>query len=66
MEIRVNGESMQVDEDITLAALLQRLGLAGKRVAVEVNARIVSASRHDEHRLQAGDRVEIIQAIGGG
>jgi sulfur carrier protein len=37
-----------------------------KRVAVEINRDIVPRSRHATHRLCEGDRVEIVQAIGGG
>ncbi len=66
MHIRVNGETRSVTTPLSVAALLEELGLAGKRVAVEVNATIVPKSRQAEHQLADGDRVEIIQAIGGG
>ena len=54
---------------ITLAevkALLQAEGLQERRVAVEVNGEIVPRSRHAEWALVAGDRVEIVHALGGG
>ena len=41
-------------------------GLAGKRVAVEVNLEIVPRSQHATRVLREGDRVEIVHAIGGG
>ncbi len=66
MQIQLNGELRRLQEPLTVAQLLTHLGLAGKRVAVEVNARIVPKSRHAEHALRDGDRVELIQAIGGG
>ncbi len=66
MEIQVNGETRQVPEGASIAALLDDLSLTGRRIAVEVNQDIVPRSRHDEHRLSEGDRVEIIHAIGGG
>lgn len=51
---------------MTLAALLQELGLSERRVAVEVNREIVPRSRHGEHELKDNDRVEVVFAIGGG
>ena len=50
----------------TVLQLLQLEGLAERRVAVEVNGEIVPRSRHGEHALADGDRVEIVHALGGG
>lgn len=66
MEITVNGQTRQVAEDTSAAALLEQMGLAGRRVAVEVNREIVPRSTLTAHRLQPGDRVEVVRAIGGG
>ncbi len=49
-----------------LQALIGRLELAGKRLAIEVNGRIVTRSAHASHQVQPGDSIEIVQAIGGG
>jgi sulfur carrier protein len=66
MEILINGEPKQVREGASIAALIQDLGLVGKRVAVEVNQEIVPRSTFAERTVQAGDRIEIVRAIGGG
>lgn len=66
MNVTVNGDPLEVDEGCTLHALLQSLDLGGRRVAVELNEEIVPRSVHAETRLGAGDRLEIVQAIGGG
>lgn len=66
MQIHLNGESRTVDAGLALAALLEQAGLAGRRVAVEVNGTIIPRGRHAEHRLNDGDRVEIVHALGGG
>ena len=66
MDIQLNGEPRQTEADITIARLLADEGLAERRVAVEVNGEIVPRSRHGERLLQAGDRVEIVHALGGG
>ena len=66
MKIVVNGQERALVAPVTVAALLDELGMAGKRVAVEVNQEIVPRSRHAEFRLNDSDRVEVVFAIGGG
>lgn len=66
MRITVNGEPAEVPDGLTMTALLERLGLTGQRLAVEVNEELVPRSRFDAHRLDTGDQVEIIHAVGGG
>lgn len=66
MQILINGETRTVDDEMTLAALVEQLDLTGKRIAIEVNGELVPRSEHADHRIAAGDRVEIVQAIGGG
>ena len=66
MEIFVNGEVRHVAEGHSIAQLVEELGLRGQRIAVEINLEIVPRSSHAEHLLSAGDRVEIVRAIGGG
>ncbi|MET0756044.1 MAG: sulfur carrier protein ThiS, partial [Pseudoxanthomonas sp.] len=52
MEIQLNGRSRKIEADITLSDLLQSEGLAGRRVAVEVNGEIVPRGLHAAQRLQ--------------
>ncbi|XXF80893.1 sulfur carrier protein ThiS [Myxococcaceae bacterium GXIMD 01537] len=67
MQVWINGESREVSETTTLVELLALLRVgSGPGVAVEVNAEVVRRARHAEHRLQAGDRVEIVTFVGGG
>lgn len=66
MRIHLNGEVRDVREGQSIADLLAELGLAERRVAVELNLDIVPRSQHATTRLQAGDRLEIVHAIGGG
>ncbi|HMM66413.1 MAG TPA: sulfur carrier protein ThiS [Dokdonella sp.] len=66
MKITLNGEPREIQDEQHVLALLDAAGYGGKRVAVEVNRRIVPRSMHAEHRLREGDRVEIVHAIGGG
>lgn len=66
MQIIVNGNSTELPDGASMADLIERLSLAGQRLAVEVNEELVPRSRFEAHRLESGDRVEIIHAVGGG
>ncbi len=66
MQIVLNGEPRPIPAGTTLAALLETEGLAGRRVAVEINGDIVPRSQHAQQPLADGDRVEIVHALGGG
>ena len=66
MDIVLNGDSLTLQDGATVATLLESQGLAGRRVAVEVNGEIVPRGRHAEHVLAAGDTVETVHALGGG
>ncbi|MBC7161892.1 MAG: sulfur carrier protein ThiS [Immundisolibacter sp.] len=66
MDILVNGQPRTARDDLTVAELVAELGLAGKRLAVEVNRDIVPRGEHATRTLHDGDRIEIIHAIGGG
>ncbi len=66
MEISVNGKAMQVQSALTVAELIEQMGLANKRLAVERNLEIVPKGAHAQTILNAGDRLEIVHAIGGG
>ena len=66
MEIIINGESRQFSAPLSVAALVEALGFTGKRIAVERNGEIVPRGRHAEVELAAGDRIEIVVAVGGG
>ena len=66
VEIQVNGAARRVDAACTVAGLLEALGLRGRRVAVAVNREVVPRSSFASRGLAPGDRVEILQAVGGG
>ena len=66
IEVNVNGAAQRFEHDTDVAALLERMQLAGKRVAVERNGEIVPRSRFAQTALANGDRLEIVVAVGGG
>lgn len=66
MTVFINGESQQVNDGITIGQLLENLNLSQKRLAVEINLDIVPRSGFANHKLKEQDKIEIVQAIGGG
>lgn len=66
LALTVNGEARSFAAPLSVAALLDGMGLTGKRVAVERNGEIVPKGLHAEAQLADGDRLEIVVAVGGG
>jgi thiamine biosynthesis protein ThiS len=66
MNLFVNGEAASAPDSVTVAGFLERLGLPQKGVAVERNREIVPKSAYGTTRLAEGDRIEIVQFVGGG
>jgi thiamine biosynthesis protein ThiS len=64
--VHLNGESREVPEGLTLAALVEWLKLPADRVAVEHNLEIVPRGRWQETPIRAGDRLEVVHFVGGG
>ncbi len=66
LEIHLNGEPRAFEVGCTIARLVEVLGFGGRRVAVAVNREVVPHSQFARWTLASGDRVEILQAVGGG
>ena len=66
IQVIVNGSTHRLEQPLDVAALIGRLALTGKRVAVERNGEIVPKSAHDSTWVADGDRLEIVVAVGGG
>jgi thiamine biosynthesis protein ThiS len=66
LTIRLNGETHELAEPMTISALLAGLGIDPRRVAVEHNLEIVRRARYEETMVNEGDEVEIVNFVGGG
>jgi len=66
MIVFINGENQQIDSGLSIEKLLEQLDLSQKRLAVEINQDIVPRSEFPIHILKEADKIEIVQAIGGG
>jgi thiamine biosynthesis protein ThiS len=66
MIVTINGERREVPEGLTVAGLLEHLGMPESRVAIERNLDILPRARWQETRVQSNDTFEIVQFVGGG
>ena len=66
IQLYVNGKSRELEEDKTVAQLLEELGTSSERVAIELNLQILDKQDYARTVLKGGDRLEIISFVGGG
>lgn len=66
MELTVNGETRKLPQPLSVAQLVAELGMAKRRIALELNGEILPRSEFGQTLLADGDTLEIVQAIGGG
>ncbi len=66
MNLTVNGEAFETEKAATISQLLDELNMEPARVAVEVNLSIVRKSDYSSFALHNGDRIEIVNFVGGG
>ena len=66
MNIAINGEQRTLEDGLNLQQLISMLDLENKRLAIEVNQEIIPRSEHASYILKQDDKIEIVQAIGGG
>ncbi|UXY15326.1 sulfur carrier protein ThiS [Chitiniphilus purpureus] len=66
LELSINGHPQTFARPLSVAELVEQLGFAGKRLAVELNGEIVPRSQHAGTALADGDTLEIVVAVGGG
>jgi sulfur carrier protein len=66
MTLTINGESRALAGVSDVASLVAQLKLDPRKVAVERNLEIVPRSAYAATRLADGDRIEIVQFVGGG
>lgn len=64
--IHLNGEPYTIEGDPGLKSLIEKLNLRPTRIAVEVNQTVVPKAEYARTMLKSGDRVEMINFVGGG
>ncbi len=66
MTITLNGDAYEVSGPLTVSELLVRLDIDPRRVAVEHNLVVLKRAAFDDTTINAGDRIEIVNFVGGG
>jgi thiamine biosynthesis protein ThiS len=66
MRIKLNGEPHELAGPMTVTELLARLGVDGRRVAVEHNLVVLKRATFDQTTIGDGDEIEIVNFVGGG
>jgi len=66
MKLQINGEMREFTAPLTLAGLIEQLGMKQDRVAIELNREIAPRERWLATDLSEGDRLEIVHFVGGG
>ncbi len=66
VKFELNGQPQRIDESLDVRELLEHFDLHRRRVAVAINTEVIPKSRYREIQIQEGDRIEVIQAVGGG
>ncbi len=66
MIVHVNGEDKEIPAGLSVAGLLDELGVRPSRVVVELNRGVLPRDAHGSTLLKEGDRVEIVHFVGGG
>jgi len=66
ISVSINGTARQLADSTSVAALVEEMGLAGKRIALERNGEIVPRSSFPSQQLADGDKLEVVIAVGGG
>jgi thiamine biosynthesis protein ThiS len=66
MNLVINGDERDFESPLTLAALVEKLGMKQDRVAIELNRDIVQRDKWAATQLNSGDRLEIVHFVGGG
>jgi sulfur carrier protein len=66
VRVIVNGEPQELDAGLTVAALIEKLQLNGRRIAVEIGREIVARESYAQRLIAEGDEIEIVHFVGGG
>jgi sulfur carrier protein len=66
MTIIVNGETKDFKDNTTVAELLQELHLQGKVMAAAINMEIIKQDKWESHKMSDGDKLELLDFVGGG
>ena len=65
-KIQINGKKVPLRQNFSVLGMLKKYKLNRKKVAIELNGKILPQSKYDKKKLKNNDKIEIVQFIGGG
>ena len=65
-KIQINGKKLALKQNFSVTELLKKYKLNKKKVAIELNGKIVPQNKYNSIKLKHNDKIEIVQFIGGG
>ena len=66
MNIMINGENFFFDKSLTIDKLIKKNNISLQNIVIEINKEIITKSLWGKYKLNSGDEIEIITAVGGG
>jgi sulfur carrier protein len=66
MHVFINGETREIDTEMSLSDLLKQLSLPSERIAIELNKEVVRRRNWETIQIKEADRIEIVHFVGGG
>jgi sulfur carrier protein len=66
MQVLINGEKRELPDGLTLSAVVRRLSLPERRMAVEVNKQVIRKQDWESFKIATNDNIEIVHFVGGG
>lgn len=66
IDVTINGEARQIDSGLTVAELLEEIGVKAETVVVELNGTLVTREHFEDEPIGGGDRLELVRIVGGG
>ena len=62
----LNGVKISIEKEIDITTFLKNQNLSQKKIAIAVNGSIIPKKEYEKIILKEGDKIEIVQAVGGG
>lgn len=66
MQITLNGKITNIDKNLTISYLLKKYNIDPNMVAIEINLEILPVSEYDKRDIKEGDKIELVEFVGGG
>jgi len=66
MQITLNGKITNIEKNVKISYLLKKYNIDPNMVAIEINLEILPVSQYEEREIKEGDKIELVEFVGGG